>query len=79
MLLGAPEDEAKLRQLFTPAFLEFLGNLPRRDMLQIEGEGPALIVYRSQRVLPAADVQPFLEKTATIAKTFLSSCGLKKS
>jgi len=79
MLLGAPEDEAKLRQLFTPALLAFLGNLPRRDMLQIEGEGPALIVYRSQRVLPAADVQPFLEKTATIARAFLSSCGLKKS
>jgi hypothetical protein len=79
MLVADPEDEGRLRQLFTPALLAFLGNLPRTDMLQIEGEGPVLIVYRSQRILPAADVQPFLEKTSTIARTFLSSCGLKKN
>jgi hypothetical protein len=79
MLVASAEDEARLRQLFTPSLLAFVGNLPRTDMLQIEGEGPALIVYRSQRILPAADVQAFLEKTSTIARTFLSSCGLKKN
>ncbi len=77
MLVASPEDEASLRQLFTPALLAFLGNLPRTDMLQIEG-GASAVVYPA-RDSGAFDLQGFQAKTSTIARTFLSSSGLKKN
>lgn len=73
LLRGA--DEAKIRELFTPALLDFLENIPAKEKWHIEGAGKNLILYLSDVTIAPEHLQSFLEITSSMAKTFLSSCG----
>jgi hypothetical protein len=68
-------DEEKIRELFTPALLEFLENIPAQEKWHIEGDGKNLIFYLSDVAIAPEHLQSFLEITSSKAKTFLSSCG----
>jgi hypothetical protein len=76
-LLRGPEQD-NMRQLFTPALRTFLEGLPSEDKWHIEGIGPTLILYRSDVTVGADRIRAFLNETSSIARTFFSSCGLKK-
>lgn len=73
-LLRGPNEE-KIRQIFTPALLSFLEQLPRDEKWSIEGNGQLLIIYCSNVTVAAESIQQLLDKTSSIAKMFLSCCG----
>jgi hypothetical protein len=76
LLRGSEQDS--IRELFTPALLTFLEGLPSDDKWHIEGVGATLILYRSDVTVGADRIHAFLDETFSIARTFFSSCGLKK-
>jgi hypothetical protein len=76
VLRGGNKD--KVRELFTPALLNFLEGIPPDEKWHIEGEGNTLIFYQSDLIVAADELRQLLEQTSSIAKTFLSCCGLKK-
>jgi len=73
------EDKEKVRELFTPALLTFLEGLPADKKWHTEGDGHTLVFYRSDATAPPEEIPSLLEETVSIAKTFLSCCGLKKT
>jgi hypothetical protein len=69
----------KIRELFCPALLTFLQELPpERYGWRIEGCGAMLILYRSARITLPDGLRSFLDETSSIARTFFSLCGLRK-
>jgi hypothetical protein len=77
-LLRGPEPD-EIRSLFTPALLTFLERLCPEDKWHIEGGGVTLILYRTGVTLEAAALRSFLNETSSIAGTFFSCCGARKS
>jgi hypothetical protein len=74
LLIGAPEDEAELRALFSPALLAFLAGLPPQELWSIENDGVHLILH-GPSIVRTRDFRVFLEQSSSIAKTFLDSRG----
>lgn len=64
--------ENDLRPLFTPALLTYLEQLNAQQKWSIEGAGHTLIIFRSRKMCPAADVRPFLDEMSSIAGSFFS-------
>lgn len=77
LLRGAEVD--RVRELFAPPLLTFLEGLSSGEKWRIEGDGHTLILYRSDAIVSAEEIQPLLEQTSSMAKTFLGSCGRTKS
>lgn len=76
--LRGPEEE-RIRQLFSPGLLSFLAGLDQKQKWRVEGAARTLIVYRlGKRVKPEA-LRGFLEETSSIASTFFSFSGVKKT
>jgi len=73
------DNKIKIRELFSPALLTFLQELPpERHGWRIEGCGAMLILYRSDIISLPDGLRSFLDENSSIARTFLSLCGLKK-
>jgi hypothetical protein len=72
-------DPEKIRELFSPALLTFCEGLAPEDKWHIEGNGTALILYRSDATVNPVEVRAFLDETSSIASSFFSCCGLRKS
>ena len=68
----------ELKELFSPALLTFLLELPPENGWHIEGAGAVLIVYREGKTVRAREFRSFLDETSAIARAFFSLCGLKK-
>jgi hypothetical protein len=68
----------ELKELFSPALLTFLLELPPKNGWHIEGAGAVLIIYRKGKTVRAREFRSFLDETSTIARAFFSLCGLKK-
>lgn len=77
-LLRGPEGD-KVRELFAPPLLTFLEGLPTEEKWHMEGDGHTLILYRSNVIVSAEEIQPLLDRTTAMARTFFSSCGQTKS
>jgi hypothetical protein len=77
-LLRGPEVD-KVRELFTSPLLAFLEGLPTEEKWHVEGDGYTLILYRSDVIVRAEEVQLLLEQTSAVAKMFFGSCGRTKS
>ncbi len=71
-------DPDKIRELFTPALLTFLEKLTPSKKWHMEGVGLTLMFYRYDATVSAEEIRSFLDETSLIAKTFFSSCGLKR-
>jgi hypothetical protein len=77
LLRGAEVD--RVRELFAPPLLTFLEGLSSGEKWRIEGDGYTLIVYRSDAIVSAEEIQPLLDQTSSMARTFFGSCGRMKS
>jgi hypothetical protein len=77
-LLRGPE-EAKIRELFTPSLLSFLEQMPPEKKWHFEGDGHTFVLYVTSSQVDPEAVRDFLEATSSIAKMFVSCCGLKSS
>jgi len=75
-LLRGPEEE-KIREAFAPGLLGFLEQLPADRKWHIEADGYTFLLYRSSKLVDPDVIRDFLEEASSIAKTFLSCCGLK--
>jgi hypothetical protein len=75
-LLRGPEEE-KIRELFAPALLAFLEQMPAAKKWHVEAEGSTLLLYCSDVLVDPDAIRDLLDETSSIAKTFLSCCGLK--
>jgi hypothetical protein len=68
-----------IRELFSPALLTFLENLPADEEWHIEGRVNNLVLYRSDETMATEGFRSFLERTSSIAKIFFSApAGLSK-
>jgi hypothetical protein len=72
LLIGAPEDEAELRMLFSPSLLAFLAGLPPQELWSVQNDGVHLILHEPS-IVRTRDLRAFLETSSSIAKTFLDS------
>ncbi len=75
-LLRSP-NETGTRQIFTPSLLTYFEQIPSEKKWHVEAFGTTLILYRTNGPLRPADIQPFLDETSSIARTILSSAGVK--
>ena len=75
-LLRGPE-EIKICELFTPALLAFLEQMPADKIWHIEAESYTFLLYRSGVLVAPEAIRGFLEETSSVTKTFLSCCDLK--
>jgi len=73
-LVGA--DEERVRELFTPDMLAFIGSI--EPTWHIEGSGCTLILYCYQYTVKPAEFADFVEETTQIARDFFSHCHLRK-
>jgi hypothetical protein len=69
------DEKDRVRQLFAPALLTYLEALPAESKWHIEGCGFTLLLYRSGSKVDAEQIRPFLDETASIARSFFASCG----
>ena len=69
----------RVRELFAPPLLTFFEGLPTDEKWHVEGDGYTLILYRSNVIASAEEIQPILERTSRMAKTFFGCCGRTKS
>lgn len=76
-LLRSP-DERGVRQLFAPSLLTYFEQIPSDRKWHVEAFGTMLILYRTTGPLRSADIQPFLDETSSIARTILSSSGVRR-
>jgi hypothetical protein len=75
-LLRGPQ-EAKIRELFTPSLLSFLEQISPEKKWHFEGDGQTLVLYVASSLVDSQGMREFLIATSSIAKTFVSCCGLK--
>jgi hypothetical protein len=68
----------ELKELFSPALLTFLLELPPQNKWHIEGAGAVLIVFRKGKTVRVGEFRSFLDETSTIARAFFILCGLRK-
>jgi hypothetical protein len=71
-LLRGPAEQT-IRELFSPALLTFLEELPPDEKWHIEGRVTNLIIYRSDVTVDPEEFPLFREKTSSIARTFFSA------
>jgi len=76
-LLRGSEVDA-VRELFAPSLLTSIEGLPIEEKWHIEGDGRTLILYRSDVIVGAEEIQLLLEQTSSMAKTFFNCCGRPK-
>ncbi len=76
LLSGADKD--RIRELFSPALLKFLLDLPPNNNWQIKGDGGVLILYREGKIVRAGEIRKFLDESSSIAKAFFSLSGLNQ-
>lgn len=74
-LLNGP-DKDKIQELFSPALLKSLLDLPPQNNWQIKGDGAVLILYRDGKIVRASGIRKFLDESSSIAKAFFSLSGL---
>jgi|SRR5580658_530607 hypothetical protein len=77
-LLRGPEGD-RVRELFAPPLLTFLEGLPKEEKWHMEGDGHTLILYRSNVIVSAEEIQRLLDHTSSMARTFFGSCGRAKT
>jgi hypothetical protein len=71
------ENASKIQQLFSPALLAYLEQLPVERKWHIEGVADKLVLYHDWAIRPEY-LRAFLDESSSIAKSFLSLCGLAR-
>jgi hypothetical protein len=71
------DDKDGIGVLFAPALLSFLEGLSPDTSWHFEGSGFTLLLYRGNKTVDPAQLQPFLDETSSLARNFFSACGLK--
>jgi len=72
-------EEDKTRELFGPDLLAFLEGLDPKKKWRLEGGAETLIVYRMGKRVKPNEFRTFLEETSSLASSFLSLGGVRKS
>lgn len=76
--LKSPDEQAT-RRLFTPNLLTSIEQIPSDKHWHIDANGANLFFYRPGATVRPSDLSTFLQETSSIARTILSSDGLKNS